>query len=160
MKCAITINCRRSLSSSGRSLSARSPHLAANPSNPAKMSFTKADVQAIVAAEGVDNLTAKTVRLKLEAKLGLEDGALKSQKEEISKMIDEVLERLSAAGANVNATDGARVNTEDGWWLLRASNTQDVLVGVTVMTSTIGARSGSSRFSPCPSGRTLEKSIW
>ena len=25
-------------------------------------------------------------------------------------------------------TDGARVNTPDGWWLLRASNTQDVLV--------------------------------
>lgn len=43
-------------------------------------------------------------------------------------VVDEVLERLSAAGADVNATDGARVNTEDGWWLLRASNTQDVLV--------------------------------
>ncbi|MEM1053703.1 MAG: phosphomannomutase/phosphoglucomutase [Pseudomonadota bacterium] len=28
----------------------------------------------------------------------------------------------------VNATDGVRVNTADGWWLLRASNTQDVLV--------------------------------
>jgi phosphomannomutase len=28
----------------------------------------------------------------------------------------------------VNRTDGARVNTPDGWWLLRASNTQDVLV--------------------------------
>ena len=27
-----------------------------------------------------------------------------------------------------NRTDGARVNTDDGWWLLRASNTQDVLV--------------------------------
>jgi phosphomannomutase len=25
-------------------------------------------------------------------------------------------------------TDGVRVNTPDGWWLLRASNTQDVLV--------------------------------
>ena len=43
-------------------------------------------------------------------------------------VIDEVLERLRAEGANVNDTDGARVNTEDGWWLLRASNTQDVLV--------------------------------
>lgn len=43
-------------------------------------------------------------------------------------VIDEVLARLSAEGANVNATDGARVNTPDGWWLLRASNTQDVLV--------------------------------
>ena len=43
-------------------------------------------------------------------------------------VIDEVLERLKAEGAEVNDTDGARVNTEDGWWLLRASNTQDVLV--------------------------------
>lgn len=43
-------------------------------------------------------------------------------------VIDEVLARLSAEGADVNDTDGARVNTEDGWWLLRASNTQDVLV--------------------------------
>ncbi|RDV05967.1 phosphomannomutase/phosphoglucomutase [Sphingorhabdus pulchriflava] len=43
-------------------------------------------------------------------------------------VIDEVLARLSVEGADVNATDGARVNTADGWWLLRASNTQDVLV--------------------------------
>jgi len=43
-------------------------------------------------------------------------------------VIDEVLARLKAAGATVNDTDGARVNTADGWWLLRASNTQDVLV--------------------------------
>ncbi|WP_338467135.1 phosphomannomutase/phosphoglucomutase [Novosphingobium sp. ZN18A2] len=42
--------------------------------------------------------------------------------------IDEVLARLKAEGAEVNDTDGARVNTPDGWWLLRASNTQDVLV--------------------------------
>lgn len=43
-------------------------------------------------------------------------------------VIDEVLKRLRAEGADVNDTDGARVNTDDGWWLLRASNTQDVLV--------------------------------
>ncbi len=43
-------------------------------------------------------------------------------------VIDEVLERLTADGAGVDRTDGARVNTPDGWWLLRASNTQDVLV--------------------------------
>jgi phosphomannomutase len=43
-------------------------------------------------------------------------------------VIDEVLARLQAEGADVNNTDGARVNTADGWWLLRASNTQDVLV--------------------------------
>ncbi|HWH23208.1 MAG TPA: phosphomannomutase/phosphoglucomutase, partial [Allosphingosinicella sp.] len=43
-------------------------------------------------------------------------------------VVQEVLDRLAKDGANVNDTDGARVNTEDGWWLLRASNTQDVLV--------------------------------
>jgi len=29
---------------------------------------------------------------------------------------------------DVNDTDGVRVTNDDGWWLLRASNTQDVLV--------------------------------
>ena len=43
-------------------------------------------------------------------------------------IVDEVRDRLSADGAKVDATDGVRVSTGDGWWLLRASNTQDVLV--------------------------------
>ncbi|MBV9882473.1 MAG: phosphomannomutase/phosphoglucomutase [Sphingomonadaceae bacterium] len=43
-------------------------------------------------------------------------------------VVEEVLDRLAADGAEVNRTDGARVSTADGWWLLRASNTQDVLV--------------------------------
>ena len=43
-------------------------------------------------------------------------------------VIEEVRARLSGDGAQVDATDGVRVTTEDGWWLLRASNTQDVLV--------------------------------
>jgi phosphomannomutase len=43
-------------------------------------------------------------------------------------VVAEVLALLKAAGATVNETDGARVTTPEGWWLLRASNTQDVLV--------------------------------
>lgn len=43
-------------------------------------------------------------------------------------VVDEVLARLESEGATVDRTDGARVTTADGWWLLRASNTQDVLV--------------------------------
>ncbi|MCD6035663.1 MAG: phosphomannomutase/phosphoglucomutase [Rickettsiales bacterium] len=43
-------------------------------------------------------------------------------------LIDAVKEKLSKSGANVNTIDGVRVLTEDGWWLLRASNTQAVLV--------------------------------
>lgn len=43
-------------------------------------------------------------------------------------IVDDVRDRLAADGADVDATDGVRVTTSDGWWLLRASNTQDVLV--------------------------------
>jgi len=43
-------------------------------------------------------------------------------------VIAEVAARLRSAGADVSETDGVRVLTEDGWWLLRASNTQAVLV--------------------------------
>ena len=43
-------------------------------------------------------------------------------------VVKEVAERLKTAGETVSDTDGVRVNTEDGWWLLRASNTQAVLV--------------------------------
>jgi phosphomannomutase len=43
-------------------------------------------------------------------------------------IVDEVRDRLTSDGAKVDATDGVRVSTSDGWWLLRASNTQDVLV--------------------------------
>jgi phosphomannomutase len=43
-------------------------------------------------------------------------------------VVQEVLDRLAASGAEVDRTDGARVSTPEGWWLLRASNTQDVLV--------------------------------
>ncbi|MBL8651182.1 MAG: phosphomannomutase/phosphoglucomutase [Sphingopyxis sp.] len=55
---------------------------------------------------------------------------LRFQVDEVRKfaIVDEVLARLTAAGATVDRTDGARVLTGDGWWLLRASNTQDVLV--------------------------------
>ncbi|MDB5371955.1 MAG: phosphomannomutase [Belnapia sp.] len=43
-------------------------------------------------------------------------------------VVTEVKDRLATAGAKVQAVDGVRVLTEDGWWLLRASNTQAVLV--------------------------------
>ena len=43
-------------------------------------------------------------------------------------VVDEVLARLREDGADLVDIDGARVTTPDGWWLLRASNTQDVLV--------------------------------
>ncbi len=44
------------------------------------------------------------------------------------EVVTEVLAALKAEGARVDETDGARVMRPDGWWLLRASNTQDALV--------------------------------
>jgi phosphomannomutase len=43
-------------------------------------------------------------------------------------IVDEVKARLQKTGANVNPIDGVRVMTMDGWWLLRASNTDALLV--------------------------------
>jgi len=44
------------------------------------------------------------------------------------EVVKEVKDRLAAEGAKVQDVDGVRVLTDDGWWLLRASNTQAVLV--------------------------------
>ncbi|GBD55652.1 phosphoglucomutase/phosphomannomutase PgmG [Gluconobacter wancherniae] len=44
------------------------------------------------------------------------------------EVIEEVAGRLEKVRADVSKIDGVRVNTVDGWWLLRASNTQAVLV--------------------------------
>lgn len=72
-------------------------------------------------------------------------------------VVDEVAARLAAAGASVDTTDGLRVARDGGWWLLRASNTQDMLVaraesgseaGLTAMMAEIDgqlAASGVSR---------------
>ena len=43
-------------------------------------------------------------------------------------VIDQVKARLKKAGADVTDIDGVRVKERGGWWLLRASNTQAVLV--------------------------------
>ncbi|MBB3347509.1 MULTISPECIES: phosphoglucomutase/phosphomannomutase PgmG [unclassified Sphingomonas] len=42
-------------------------------------------------------------------------------------VVAEVAARLDAAAARVDRTDGVRVSVDDGWWLLRASNTQAAL---------------------------------
>jgi phosphomannomutase len=55
-------------------------------------------------------------------------------------VVDEVKSRLQSAKANVNDVDGVRVLTKDGWWLLRASNTQDVLVARCESTSEDGLK--------------------
>jgi len=43
-------------------------------------------------------------------------------------VVEEVRKRLKASGATMDETDGLRVSVPGGWWLLRASNTQEALV--------------------------------
>lgn len=54
------------------------------------------------------------------------------------EVVKEVAERLRASGDKVSDTDGVRVTTGDGWWLLRASNTQAVLVARAESTTEAG----------------------
>jgi phosphomannomutase len=44
------------------------------------------------------------------------------------EIIAKLVRDLEESGADFSAIDGVRVNTPDGWWLIRASNTQPVLV--------------------------------
>lgn len=51
-----------------------------------------------------------------------------SEKFDLVKMVAANLAKAADPAIKVNDIDGVRVTTPDGWWLLRASNTQNVLV--------------------------------
>ncbi|MEN9932818.1 MAG: hypothetical protein RIS17_1391 [Pseudomonadota bacterium] len=80
--------------------------------------------------EAVAQLGGSLTALKdaMPAMVNTPEMRFQSSEERKFAIVAEVLERLKAEGATVNETDGARVMRDDGWWLLRASNTQDVLV--------------------------------
>nr|WP_294809824.1 phosphomannomutase/phosphoglucomutase [uncultured Sphingomonas sp.] len=92
--------------------------------------FDDAQYAALRLIQAVHVIGKSLTQLKDEMPAMVNTPEMRFQVDESRKfaVIDEVLDRLEAEGANVNRTDGARVNTPDGWWLLRASNTQDVLV--------------------------------
>jgi phosphomannomutase len=92
--------------------------------------FDDAIYGAVRLMQAVSELGGSLTALKSAMPHMVNTPELRFQVDEARKfaVIDEVLARLEASGADVNRTDGARVNTPDGWWLLRASNTQDVLV--------------------------------
>jgi len=53
-------------------------------------------------------------------------------------IVAEIAERLRRRGADVIDIDGVRVKSPDGWWLVRASNTQAVIVARAESTTNAG----------------------
>ena len=53
-------------------------------------------------------------------------------------IVEELRDRLHRRGAEIIDIDGVRVRNPDGWWLLRASNTQAVIVARAESTSEAG----------------------
>lgn len=92
--------------------------------------FDDAPYAAIRLIQAATNIGKSVTQLRSDMVEMINTPEMRFQVDESRKfaVVDEILERLAADGADVNNTDGARVNTADGWWLLRASNTQDVLV--------------------------------
>ncbi|PZQ23391.1 MAG: phosphomannomutase [Sphingopyxis macrogoltabida] len=92
--------------------------------------YDDAPYAAVRLIEAAEKLGKSVTDLRGEMPMMANTPELRFQVDESRKfaIVDEVLDRLTAAGATVDRTDGARVLTGDGWWLLRASNTQDVLV--------------------------------
>lgn len=92
--------------------------------------FDDAQYAAIRLIQAVHVIGKSLTQIKDEMPAMVNTPEMRFQVDESRKfpVVEEVLDRLEADGAEVDRTDGARVNTPDGWWLLRASNTQDVLV--------------------------------
>ncbi|MEO5809327.1 MAG: phosphomannomutase/phosphoglucomutase [Sphingomicrobium sp.] len=92
--------------------------------------FDDALYAAVRLIRAVSDSGKSLTQLKSEMPLSIATPELRFQIDESRKfaVIGEVAARLAAEGASVDKTDGVRVKTADGWWLLRASNTQDVLV--------------------------------
>lgn len=71
--------------------------------------------------------TLAALRDRLPQRVATPDLRLPADDEAKFAIVARVLDRLTAAGVDVNRTDGARVTTANGWWLLRASNTEAAL---------------------------------
>lgn len=56
------------------------------------------------------------------------------------QLVDTIAKELAAQGATLSTLDGVRVSTAEGWWLLRASNTQAALVARCEGTTAEGTR--------------------
>ncbi len=84
----------------------------------------------LLSVVGGSNASLADMRDAMPAMVNTPELRIDCPEERKFSVIDEVRERLkNATGVTVEDIDGVRVTSDDGWWLLRASNTQAVLVG-------------------------------
>jgi len=83
----------------------------------------------LISIVGRSNIDLSGLRDGLPAMVNTPEVRFDCADERKFEVVDEVKERVDAmAGVDVIDIDGVRVSSADGWWLLRASNTQPVLV--------------------------------
>ena len=83
----------------------------------------------LISIVGRSNIGLSGLRDRLPAMVNTPEVRFDCADERKFEVVDEVKERVDAmAGMDVIDIDGVRVSSADGWWLLRASNTQPVLV--------------------------------
>jgi phosphomannomutase len=89
---------------------------------------------ALYAAIRLINIMAKSphslshLRKSLPQSFSTAEIRIESSEEKKFQIVEELKINLKKSGVNFEDIDGIRANSELGWWLLRASNTQSVLV--------------------------------
>jgi phosphomannomutase len=79
-----------------------------------------------ILARGSDSLVA--IADRLPAMFNTPELRLECDEARKFAIVAEIAERLRRSSAEIIDIDGVRVKNEDGWWLIRASNTQAVIV--------------------------------
>lgn len=89
---------------------------------------------AIYAAIRLINIAARTkgglttIKNKLPKVINTPEIRIDTNGQSPFNLVDKILDHLNSHEIPYNDIDGARVVTDKGWWLIRASNTQDVVV--------------------------------
>ena len=74
------------------------------------------------------NITLAEIRKNLPQVINTPELRFACDEDKKFGIVEKLQQLLAAENATMSTIDGVRVNTEQGWWLLRASNTQAVLV--------------------------------
>ena len=74
------------------------------------------------------NLTLSEIRQKLPKVFATPEIRIDTTEDKKFVIVKNISQELTKIQANFSAIDGVRVNKDNGWWLIRASNTQSALV--------------------------------